>query len=64
MLIVLAFARPFIQQRIPPRTRSNEVTVLAIDNSLSMRDGTRLADARSAAKSLVAGLHPASEPRS
>jgi hypothetical protein len=56
LLIVLAFARPFIQQRIPPRTRANEVTVLAIDNSLSMRDGTRLADAKAAAKSLVGSL--------
>jgi len=57
LLIVLAFAHPFVQQRIPPRTRSNEVTVLAIDNSLSMRAGTRLADAKAAAKSLVSGLH-------
>ena len=58
LLIVLAFAHPFIQQRIPPRTRSNEVTVVAIDNSLSMRAGTRLADAKAAAKSLISGLHP------
>jgi len=56
LLLVLAFARPFIQQRIPPRTRSNEITVLAIDNSLSMRAGTRLADAKAAAKSLVSSL--------
>jgi hypothetical protein len=58
LLIVLAFAHPFITQRIPPRTRSNEVTVLAIDNSLSMRAGTHLADAKAAAKELVASLHP------
>ncbi|HEX3744418.1 MAG TPA: BatA domain-containing protein [Bryobacteraceae bacterium] len=58
LLIVLAFARPFVQQHIPPRTRSNEVTVLAIDNSLSMRAGTLLADAKAAAKSLVAELKP------
>ena len=57
LLIVLAFARPFVQQRIPPRTRSNEVTVLAIDNSLSMRAGTRMAEAKAAAKSLVSSLH-------
>src|ERR1700759_582395 len=56
--IVLAFARPSIQQWIPPRTRANEVTVLAIDNSLSMRDGTRLDDAKAAAKSLVGSLRP------
>ncbi len=58
LLIVLAFAHPFITQRIPPRTRSNEVTVVAIDNSLSMRAGTHLADAKAAGKSLVASLHP------
>ena len=58
LLIVLAFARPFVQQRIPPRTRSNEITVLAIDNSLSMRAGKRLADAKADAKSLVSSLKP------
>ena len=46
LLIVLAFARPFIQQHVPPRTRANEITVLAIDNSMSMRAGTHLADAK------------------
>jgi hypothetical protein len=57
LLIVVAFARPFVQQRIPPRTRSNEVTVVAVDNSLSMRAGDRMAQAKAAAKSLVSGLH-------
>jgi hypothetical protein len=56
LLIVLAFAHPFVQQRIPPRTRSNEVTVVALDNSLSMRAGDRMAQAKAAAKSLVSGL--------
>jgi len=56
LLIVVAFAHPFVEQRIPPRTRSNEVTVLAIDNSLSMRAGDRMAQAKAAAKSLVSGL--------
>ncbi|HUI54996.1 MAG TPA: BatA domain-containing protein [Bryobacteraceae bacterium] len=58
VLIVLAFAHPFVQQRIPPRTRSNEITVLGIDNSLSMRAGNRLDQAKQAAKSLIGGLHP------
>jgi len=58
VLIVLAFAHPFVQQRIPPRTRSNEITVLGIDNSLSMRAGNRLDQAKQAAKSLIAGLRP------
>src|ERR1051325_5242809 len=39
LMIVLAFAHPFVQQKIPPRSRSNEVSVVAIDNSLSMRAG-------------------------
>ena len=57
LLLVLAFAHPFVQRRIPPRTRSNEVAVVAIDNSLSMRSGDRLAQAKQAAKSLISGLH-------
>ena len=36
--------------------RSNEVTVLAIDNSLSMRAGNRLDEAKRQAKSLIGGL--------
>ena len=58
LLIVLAFAHPYIEQKLIPLKRSGEVTVLAIDNSLSMRAGTRLPDAKKAAKSLVAGLNP------
>src|SRR5882724_862251 len=45
-LIALAFAHPYVEQKILPLKRTGEVTVLAIDNSLSMRAGTRLADAK------------------
>jgi hypothetical protein len=58
MLIVLAFAHPYVEQKLMPVKRSGEVTVLAIDNSLSMRAGTRLEDVKTAAKALVAGLNP------
>src|SRR5579871_91566 len=58
LLIVLAFAHPYIEQKLMPMKRSGEVTVLALDNSLSMRAGTRLEDAKTAAKSLVSGLNP------
>lgn len=58
MLIVLAFAHPYVEQKLMPLKRSGEVTVLAIDNSLSMRAGTRLEEAKTAAKSLVSGLNP------
>ncbi len=57
-LIVLAFAHPYIQQKLIPLKRSGEVTVLAIDNSLSMRSGNRLDQAKRMAKSLVDGLNP------
>jgi hypothetical protein len=56
ILIVLAFAHPYVQQQILPLTRSGEITVVAIDNSLSMRAGDRLQQAKRAAKSLVGGL--------
>src|SRR5450755_2744415 len=58
VLLALAFAHPYIEQKILPLKRSGEVTVLAIDNSLSMRAGNRLAEAKQMAKSLVSGLHP------
>jgi len=56
LLMVLAFAHPYTQQRIQALQRSNEVTVLAIDNSLSMRAGNRLDEAKRQAKSLIASL--------
>jgi hypothetical protein len=56
LLIVLAFAHPYVQRTAPPLQRSGEVTVVAIDNSLSMRAGNRLDAARRAARSLVGGL--------
>src|SRR5437667_248467 len=55
-LLVLAFAHPYIQRQVLPGSRSNQVTVLAIDNSLSMRAGNRLDQAKQAAKSVVGGL--------
>jgi len=56
ILIVLAFAHPYMQRKILPLTRSGEITVFAIDNSLSMRAGDRLGQAKRAAKSLAGGL--------
>jgi hypothetical protein len=58
ILIALAFAQPYIQQKLLPLTRSGEITVLAIDNSLSMRADGRLDQAKRMAKSVIAGLHP------
>ena len=42
LLLVLAFAHPYIRQQVLAGKRTAEVTVLAIDNSLSMRAGNRL----------------------
>jgi Aerotolerance regulator N-terminal/von Willebrand factor type A domain len=56
VLLVLAFAHPFIRQTILPSTRSGEVAVVAIDNSFSMRAGGALNQAKQMAKSAIAGL--------
>ncbi len=58
ILIVLAFAHPYISQTILPSQRSGEVAILAVDNSLSMRTGDRLAQAKQAAKSFISSLTP------
>ena len=56
LLLVLAFAHPYVRQTVLASKRTGEVTVLAVDNSLSMRAGTRLSQAKSAAKSAIGGL--------
>jgi hypothetical protein len=58
LLIVLAFADPYVRQTVAPASRTGEVTVLAIDNSLSMRAGNRLDQAKQMARRMVAGLRP------
>src|ERR1700746_131341 len=53
VLLALAFANPFIN-RPAPRALGERLLVLAIDDSFSMRAGTRLADAKRAAISVLA----------
>ncbi|HEY7336384.1 MAG TPA: BatA and WFA domain-containing protein [Bryobacteraceae bacterium] len=53
-LAVLAFANPFVNRNAAALS-SNRLVLLAIDNSFSMRAGTRLADAKEAAMSVLAG---------
>jgi len=48
VLLILAFANPFIN-RNAAAFASNRLVLLVIDNSFSMRAGTRLADAKAAA---------------
>jgi hypothetical protein len=57
-LLVLAFAHPYLEQKLLPQSRAGEVAVVAIDNSLSMRASDRLAEAKSMAKSVVRGMRP------
>src|SRR5215475_11522224 len=58
LLLVLAFAHPFIRRQVLSGKRTGEVTVLALDNSLSMRASNRLDQAKQAAKSVVDSLRP------
>jgi Aerotolerance regulator N-terminal/von Willebrand factor type A domain len=58
LLLVLAFAQPYIRQSILPSRRSGEVTVVAIDNSLSMRAGDRFERAKREARSAIGALGP------
>jgi hypothetical protein len=57
-LLVLAFADPFINRPAASVT-TNKLLVLVIDNSFSMRAGSRLADAKRAALSVLASRAPA-----
>ncbi len=53
-LLILAFANPFIN-RSAAALASNRLVLLVIDNSFSMRAGTRLADAKDAAMNVLSG---------
>ncbi len=54
LLLILAFANPFIN-RDTATLSSGRLVLLVVDNSFSMRAGTRLADAKDAAMSVLAG---------
>src|SRR5579863_9400756 len=54
LFLILAFANPFIN-RDAAALASNRLVLLVVDNSFSMRAGTRLADAKDAAMSVLAG---------
>jgi hypothetical protein len=57
-LIALAFAKPYVHQKALPASRAGEVSILAVDNSLSMRAGDRLAHAKQMAKTAIGRLGP------
>ncbi len=54
LLMILAFANPFLN-RNAAAVASNRLLLLVVDNSFSMRAGTRLADAKQAAMGVLAG---------
>jgi len=54
LLVILAFANPFINRNAAALS-SNRLVLLVVDNSFSMRAGTRLADAKAAAMTVLAG---------
>jgi Aerotolerance regulator N-terminal/von Willebrand factor type A domain len=57
LLLVLAFANPFIN-RTAANMSGEKLMLLVLDNSFSMRAGTRLADARREALSVLGSRRP------
>src|SRR5579862_4120544 len=54
LMLILAFANPFIN-RNAATLASNRLVLLVVDNSFSMRAGTRLAEAKDAAMGVLSG---------
>jgi hypothetical protein len=54
LLVILAFANPFVNRDSAAMT-SNRLLLVVVDNSFSMRAGSRLADAKEAAVNVLAG---------
>ncbi len=57
VLLMLAFARPFIRSSTIAAASAGHALVLAIDNSFSMRQGDRLEKAKTEALSTLTGMH-------
>ena len=56
LLIVLAFAKPFLRRSTP--SASDKLLMVVVDDSFSMNAGTRLADAKQAALQVLASRSP------
>jgi hypothetical protein len=57
LLLVLAFADPYIKELIPAAS-SDKLMVIAVDNSFSMRAGSQLEIAKREAENILAARHP------
>ncbi|HEY0264676.1 MAG TPA: VWA domain-containing protein [Granulicella sp.] len=55
LVLILLFANPFIRRS--SASSSNRLLLIAVDNSFSMRAGTRLQDAKNQALSVLAARH-------
>ncbi len=56
-LLALAFARPYIHSAAVAHANGGRTMIFAIDNSLSMRQGDRFADAKKAALDQINAMH-------
>ncbi len=61
VLLVLALANPFLNRKSGAVGTSQKLTVIAIDNSFSMRVDDRLAEAKREAASILGGLRAGSQ---
>jgi hypothetical protein len=57
LLLVIAFAEPYVRELLPGGT-ADKLVLVAVDNSFSMRAGTRLEDAKRGALELLAARRP------
>ena len=55
-LLVLAFAKPYLRSTAVASAAGNRAVIIALDNSFSMRDGTRFATAKSEARKLLESM--------
>lgn len=58
LLIALLFAKPYVRRNIVGDAQGRKMMLVAVDNSFSMRSGTRLADAKNGALELLRQFRP------
>lgn len=58
LLIALLFAKPYVRRTITGDAQGRKMLLVAVDNSFSMRAGTRLADAKNAALAVLKDFRP------
>lgn len=61
VLLALAFANPYFMERVLPGASSKKLTMIVLDQSFSMREGTRMERAKQAALNLLANWNPSGQ---